>query len=125
MPRARLAGIVTRESEVSGKPSHSVELRCGEVWVFKKMLAAGLNGVTCRDFIGADLRHYIRNLKGKGVGIDFKWEADAFSRHKRWWLKSGHSFKEIPYSKKSKPSTAATVKASNPKILNSNQEGSE
>lgn len=120
MPRARLAGIVTRQSEVQRKPSHSVELRCGEVWVFQKMLTAGRKGVTCRDFLGADLRHYIRNLKHKGIGIDFKWEQDAFSHHKRWWLKEGHSFQEIPYVPKKKKPAAGSERASNPNPVEDN-----
>lgn len=114
MSRRKLAGIVTRQSEVEGKPSHSVELRCGEVWAFNKLRRAGVHGVTCRDFNGADWRHYARNLRKKGIGLRVAWESDSFGRHKRWWLKSGHSFQEIPYvSKKKKPAAAATERASN------------
>ena len=103
MSRQKLAGIVTRQSEVEGKPSHSTELRCGEVYIFKLIQSYGSRGITCGDFRG-DLRHYIRNLKQKGVGLREAWENDAFGRHKRWWLKPGHSFREIPYVPKKKPS---------------------
>ena len=81
------------------------------------MMDKGTIGVTTRDFLGADLRHYIRNLKHKGIGIREAWETDAFGRHKRWWLKDGHSIELV--SKKRKPTTGATVLASNPHASNS------
>ena len=101
MSRARIAAIVTRASEVAGKPSHSTELRCGEVYIFKLIQSKGSRGITCGDFRG-DLRHYIRNLKHKGIGLNEAWEKDAFGHHKRWWLKEGHSIVDIPYTPKRK-----------------------
>jgi len=120
MSRRQLAGIVTRQSDVAGVLALSVSITCGEVWVFSTMLAKGKRGVTCRDFNGADLRHYIRNLKNKGVGIDHRWKKDAFSRHKRWWLKDGHSFED---TSKKKPATGRMSRVSNPNVTNANSEG--
>ena len=124
MSRAKIAGEVTRKSETAGMPDHSAVLICGEYLVFKKMATFGARGVTTRDFAGWDLRHYIRNLKKKGVAISEQWEADELSRHKRWRLKSGHAHKEIPYPKKTKSPTVAPVTTSNSNPLRQNKGGS-
>ena len=118
MSRARQAAIVTRKSEVAGKPSHSTELRCGEVYIFKLIQSKGSRGITCGDFRG-DLRHYIRNLKHKGIGLKEAWEKDAFGQHKRWWLKEGHSIVDIPYTPKRKKTAGdEPERSSNPKNSN-------
>lgn len=123
MGRAKIAGEVIRKSEVAEMPDHRTVLTCGEVWVYRTMAAKGKLGVTCADFNGADLRHYIRNLKNKVIGIDEEWEADAFSRHKRWRLKDGHSFREIPYPKKKKLASAQTGPALNQNVCNGELQG--
>ena len=104
-------GILTCPQESLGNPRPPIKTTLGETWIIKGMKSKGGAGVTTRDFLGADLRHYIRTLKNKGVGIRDEWETDAFGRHKRWFLKEGHSLEVIP--KKRKPATAVTMQASN------------
>lgn len=82
----------------------------GETWVMRGMKAKGVAGVTTRDFLGADLRHYIRALKNKGISIRDEWETDAFGRHKRWFLNEGHEIEAIPEIEK--PTRAMTGQAS-------------
>ena len=96
MSRARETGIITCPHDLMGNPRPPVTTTFGETWVIKGMKAKGLTGVTTRDFLGADLRHYIRALKHKGIGIRDEWETDAFGRHKRWFLNDGHKIEIIP-----------------------------
>ena len=116
MSRATETGLVTCPNDSLGNLRPKVETTIGETWVLCGMIAKGSRGVTTRDFLGADLRHYIREFKRKGIGIRDEWETDSFGRHKRWWLKGGYSIERIP--KKQKPTTAATVRASNPIVKN-------
>lgn len=118
LTRARTACEVTRKAETAGKPDHKAIITCGEVWVFNRMVQYGKRGVTTRDFLGADLRHYIRNLKRKGIGIDFEWETDSFGRHKRWRLRDGHTSRNVPYPHKAKAPAVAPVKPSSPATSN-------
>ena len=111
MSRVMDTGIVTLPDDSLGQPRGTVKTTPGETWVLTGMIAKGSNGVTTRDFLGADLRHYIRALKHKGVGIRDEWESDSFGKHKRWFLKEGHTLERVP--EKRKPATAATVQASN------------
>ena len=96
MSRARETGIITCPHDSMGNPRPPVTTTIGETWIAKGMKAKGATGVTTRDFLGADLRHYIRALKNKGVGIRDEWETDAFGRHKRWFLNDGHKIEIIP-----------------------------
>lgn len=112
MSRAMETGIVICPNDSLGNPRPPVTTTCGETWVLSGMIAKGRTGVTTRDFLGADLRHFIRELKRRGIGIRDEWETDAFGRHKRWWLKEGHRLKRIP--KKKKLPTADTAGASKP-----------
>jgi len=114
MSRLQETGIVTCPLDSIGNPRPPVSTTPGETWIVKGMESKGKVGVTTRDFLGADLRHYIRALKNKGVGIRDEWETDAFGRHKRWWLKEGHTLQVIP--KKRKP--ARLKRASNPTASN-------
>ena len=111
MRAAQETGLLTCPNDSLGNPGPSITTTPGETWIVKGMKSKGRAGVTTRDFLGADLRHYIRALKNKGVGIRDEWETDSFGRHKRWFLKEGHSLEVI--TKKRKPATAATVQASN------------
>ena len=111
MRAAQESGLLTCPHDSLGNPRPPVTTTPGETWIVKGMKSKGRAGVTTRDFLGANLRHYIRALKNKGVGIRDEWESDGFGRHKRWFLKEGHSLEVIP--KKTKPATAATVQASN------------
>ena len=115
MSRTIEAGIVTRPNDALGNPRPQVETTSGETWVLSGMITKGDIGVTTRDFLGADLRHYIREFKRKGIGVRDEWETDSFGRHKRWFLKDGHTIKRIP--KKTKPA-AGSERASNPKSSN-------
>lgn len=113
MSRARETGVVTCPHDSLGNSRPPVLTTCGETWVLSGMITKGSRGVTTRDFLGADLRHYIREFKRKGIGIRDEWETDSFGRHKRWYLKDGHALERIP--QKTKPATAATVtRISNP-----------
>ena len=110
MSRARETGIITCPHDSMGNPRPAVKTTFGETWVIKGMKAKSHAGVTTRDFLGADLRHYIRALKHKGIGIRDEWETDAFGRHKRWFLKDGHEIEIIP--EKQKPA-GSNLRASN------------
>ena len=112
MSRVMDTGIVTLPDDSLGQPRGTVKTTPGETWVLTGMIAKGSNGVTTRDFLGADLRHYIREFIRKGIGIRDEWETDSFGRHKRWWLTDGHALERIP--KKTKTPTAGTVESSNP-----------
>jgi len=116
MSRLTETGIVTCPNDSLGNPGPVIKTTSGETWVMKGMELKSQIGVTTRDFLGADLRHYIRALKNKGVRIRDEWETDAFGRHKRWWLKEGHSIRTIP--KKTKPAGKAAKRVSNPKNSN-------
>lgn len=111
MSSARETGIVTRPDDSLGNPRPLVTTTPGETWVVGGMLAKGVRGVTTRDFLGADLRHYIREFKRKGIGVRDEWETDSFGRHKRWWLTDGHTLERVP--KKTKPA-GGNQRASNP-----------
>ena len=100
MSRARETGIITCPHDAMGNPRPPVTTTRGETWVIKGMKAKSLTGVTTRDFLGADLRHYIRALKHKGIGIRDEWETDAFGRHKRWFLNEGHEIEIVPEKQK-------------------------
>lgn len=102
MSRATDTGIITCPHDSKGNPRPPITTTPGETWVMSGMKEKGYRGVTTRDFLGADLRHYIRALKHKGVGIRDEWESDAFGRHKRWFLKEGYSIQIV--SEKKKPS---------------------
>lgn len=115
MSRASETGIVTCPKDSLGNPRPLVETTPGETWVLSGMIAKGAVGVTTRDFLGADLRHYVREFKRKGIGVRDEWETDSFGRHKRWWLTEGHMLERIP--KKKKP-VAGSKRASNPKSSN-------
>ena len=108
MRGAQITGIVTRQSEIENMPDLTVKTTRGEIWIVTTMKAKGSIGVTTRDFLGADLRHYIRSLKNKGIGIEDEWETDTFGKHKRWKLKSGHHIELVPIPPKKKTPTAAT-----------------
>lgn len=113
MSRRKTACEVTRKSETAGMPDHSTVLTMGTSIVYRKLAEVGRSGITTRDFPGWDVRHYIRVMKESGIGFDFTWEKNELGgQHKRWWLKDGHSHIEIPYPKKTKPTTGATVLAS-------------
>ncbi len=100
MSRARETGIITCPHDSMGNPRPPVTTTIGETWVLSGMIAKGSIGVTTRDFLGADLRHYIREFKRKGISVRDEWETDAFGRHKRWWLNEGHTLERIPEKKK-------------------------
>ena len=122
MNRARETGIITCPHDSMGNPRPPVITTIGETWIAKGMNAKGDIGVTTRDFLGADLRHYIRALKNKGVGIRDEWETDAFGRHKRWFLKDGHEIEIIPEIEK----PAGLVRASqNPNSRQARSEGKD
>ena len=119
--RCNLALEVIRESETIGKPSNTVVLKAGVALIYRGFEKQGKRGFTTKDWPGYDLRHYIREMRNAGVGIDHRWEKnDLGGQHKRWWLREGHSSQEIPYPKRKKPSTAATVMASNPNPIGEN-----
>ncbi len=120
MSHARETGIVTRPDDSLGNPRPPVKTTPGETWVVGGMLAKGVRGVTTRDFLGADLRHYIREFKRKGIGIRDEWETDSFGRHKRWWLTDGHKLERVP--KKTKPA-GGDQRASNQNTNNGELEG--
>ena len=111
MERPSDKGVITCPPDSLGNPRPDISTTSGETWVASKMMFKGSIGVTCRDFNGADLRHYIRALKNKGVGIHDEWETDAFGKHKRWFIKPGYSLRRIP--KKTKPTPQAKVRVSN------------
>ena len=110
MSRARETGIITCPHDSMGNPRPPVTTTIGETWVLLGMQVKAGKGVTTRDFLGADLRHYIRNFKNKGIGIREEWETDSFGRHKRWFLKDGHKIERVP--KRKKPD-ACSKRASN------------
>ena len=116
MGRPTHTGVLTCPPDSLGNPRPPIKTTPGETWVLSGMIAKGSKGVTTRDFLGADLRHYIREFNRKGIGIRDEWETDSFGRHKRWWLKEGHSIKTIP--KKTKPAGRAAKRVSNPKNSN-------
>ena len=116
MSRPQETGVVLRKSININQPDLTTTTTIGETWVFVGMQNKGRAGVTTRDFLGADLRSHIRRLKHKGIGIRDEWETDAFSRHKRWWLKDGHTIELVP--KKTKPAGKAAKRVSNPKKSN-------
>ncbi len=104
MRRSTDTGLVSCPPDSLGNPRPPVMTTPGETWVISGMKEKGYRGVTTRDFLGADLRHYIRALKQKGLKIRDEWETDTFGRHKRWFLEPGHEIEVIP--KKAKPATA-------------------
>lgn len=112
MRAAQEMGLLTCPNDSLGNPRPPVTTTPGETWIVKGMKSKGRAGVTTRDFLGADLRHYIRALKNKGVGIRDEWETDSFGRHKRWFLKEGHSLEVIP--KKTKAAGGKAKRLSNP-----------
>ena len=120
MSRSREAGIVTLPNDALGNPRPQVETTSGETWVLTGMITKGNIGVTTRDFLGADLRHYIREFKRKGIGVRDEWETDAFGRHKRWWLKDGYSIERIP---KKKTAPRRSERLSNPASQDGNLGG--
>ena len=120
MSRARETGIITCPHDSMGNPRPPVTTTIGETWIARGMKAKGTSGVTTRDFLGADLRHYIRALKNKGVGIRDEWEKDAFGRHKRWFLKDGHEIEIIP--EKQKPA-GGNLRASNSNYSSNSKKG--
>lgn len=113
MSRAKVAREITRKAEALGKPDHKIVLTMGTALVFDKMLELGPRGITTRDLPGWDLRHYLRVMRRKGIGIDRKWEKHEGGQHGRWSLRAGHTSREIPYPEKTKPAAAATARASN------------
>ena len=116
MERRKIAYEVTRLSETPGYPALTATVTQKAALVYKSLVDAGSRGITCRDWNGYDLRHFLRALRNKGIGIDREWEKNGpefGGQHGRWKLRHGHSHKEIPYPKKTKPTTAATVLASN------------
>lgn len=118
--RCNLALKVNRESETSGKPNNAIILKAGVALVYQGFEKRGKRGFTTRDWPGYDLRHYIREMKNRGIGIDHAWEKNGLGgQHKRWWLRDGHSSEEIAYPKKKKASAAATAKLSCPIKSNS------
>lgn len=113
MSRTRMAAIVTRQSEVVGLPDVNIEIANTPARVYLSLAKAGSKGITCRDWHGYDLRHHLRVLRNKGVGIDRSWEKHEGGQHGRWKLRDGHTHRIIDDFKKRKPATAATVQASN------------
>ena len=111
MSRATETGVVICPRDRHGNPRLSIKTTAGETWVIKCMKAKGRTGVTTRDFLGADLRHYIRSFKNKGIEIRDEWETDAFGRHKRWWLNDGYTIECVP--KKTKAAGVQTKRLSN------------
>lgn len=112
--RCNLALKVNRKSETPGRPGLSITLKAGVALVFKGFAERGKAGFTTRDWPGYDLRHYIREMKNSGIGIDSRWEKNALGgQHKRWWLRDGHSYEEIPYPEKTRASRRRPLKLSN------------
>ena len=104
MGRAAATILVTRKSETDGKPDLNIPVGNTPSLVFLSLVKAGSKGITCRDWHGYDLRHHLRVLRNKGIGIDREWEKHEGGQHGRWKLRPGHSHKEITYPKKQKPS---------------------
>ena len=114
MGQRNIAIRVTRESETPGQPSMHTTLTMGTALVFKKLMLVGKAGITTRDFPGWDVRHYLRQMRNVGIGFHDKREPNEFGgSHKRWWLRDGHSYVEIPYPKRTKPAEASTDLVSN------------
>lgn len=112
MGRAKVAREITRKAETFGKPDHKTILTKGTAIVFDKMQKLGSRGITTRDLPGWDLRHYIRVMRNKGIGIDREWEAHDGGQHGRWKLRAGHTSRDIPYPEKQK--TAGQGRSFNP-----------
>ncbi len=107
MSRRKVAISVHRKSETPGMPDFTTTLTMGTALVFRRLVEVGSAGITTKDFPGWDVRHYLRVMRNKGIGIHDKWETNALGRHKRWWLRNGHSFREVPYPVKKKPARRA------------------
>lgn len=118
MPQRKIAFEVTRESEMAGQPALRTVVTQKTALVFQSLMAAGKRGITCRDWHGYDLRHFIRALRNAGIGIDREWETNGpefGGQHGRWKLRPGHSYREVPYPERKKPSGK---RASNPNTSN-------
>ena len=121
--RCDLALKVERASSVIGKPSHTTILKAGVALVYQGFEERGRAGYTTKDWPGYDLRHYIREMKNRGIEIDCRWEKNGFGgQHKRWWLKDGHSSLKIPYPKK-KTARRRSERLSNPASQDGNLGG--
>ena len=104
MSRAAATIQVTRKSEVDGKPDFIIGIANTPARVYLSLVKAGRKGITCRDWQGFDLRHHLRVLRNKGIGIEREWEKHEGGQHGRWRLRPGHSHREITYPQKQKPS---------------------
>lgn len=114
MGRAAATLQVNRKSGIEGYPDLTVKVSNTPARVYLSLVKAGSEGITCRDWHGYDLRHHLRVLRNKGIGIDREWEKHEGGQHGRWRLKPGHSHKEILIPKE-KPAMVATKRALNSK----------
>ena len=106
MSRRKIAIEVHRKSETLGKPDLLTTVTQKAALVYQILEKAGSRGITCRDWHGYDLRHFIRVLRNKGIGIDREWEKNSpefGGQHGRWRLRKGHSHEVVSYSKMKKP----------------------
>ena len=119
--RRKIACEVTRKSEMAGMPDHKVIITQKAALVYESLAKAGDRGITCRDWHGYDLRHFLRVLRNKGIGIDREWEKnspDFGGQHGRWKLRHGHSHRDIPYPEKKKAAATGIARPSNPNTSN-------
>ena len=93
-----------------------------QAWTLQQLVALGSKGVTPIERPAPRWSDYVPHLRRSGLSIETITEKHTglFSgTHGRYVLYYKVKLEEIPYPKKTKPSTAATVKASNPNALQS------
>ena len=122
MSRSRQVAIVTRESEVAGVPDLKINVANTPFRVYLSLEKAGPKGITCRDWHGYDLRHHLRVLRNKGVGIDRTWEKHEGGQHGRWRLRAGHSHRIIDDPKMTKAAGDQTIRLSSSNANSKNAE---
>ena len=83
--------IVALPPEGASAPTRELSLFGREAWCLNELVRAGIAGITARQFPGARISHYVFCLRGQGLAIETKSEANtgAFAgSHGRYTLQS-------------------------------------